>query len=117
MAYSTRLNDFNQRFAAEYLRVFPQGVVAQQSDDGALLFRGPVSPFGEVEALVGTHAVVSLEPAVHAALEDADPATKAEMMSILLSNLGTQLGAQYDALKIGSFALRVVDTKRILDCM
>lgn len=117
MTRSTQLNEFNKLFVEKYLRIFPLGVLAQQSDDGKLLFRGPLSPGSAGADAAVTHAVVLLEPDLRAAMEGAEPAAKAEMMEVLLSNLGTQLRTRYDHLNIGQYALRVVGTKDILGSM
>lgn len=117
MPRSTQLNEFNKLFVEKYLRVFPLGVLAQQSDDDKLLFRGPLSPGSTGADAAVTHAVVSPEPDLRAAMEGTEPAAKAEMMEVLLSNLGTQLRARYDHLNIGQYALRVVGTKDTLGSM
>ena len=107
MNLSANLSDFNRRFADALLPVFPGNVQALQSDDGTLLFRGPI-PRAEDQAHIGTHVAVSLDKDIWTALSEASPADREGMIDILISNLGTQVRVQYDSSKIGPYALDVV---------
>lgn len=113
MKLYTNLSEFNRCFADALLPSFPAGVQALQSDDGTLLFRGPI-PHPDDPTHVGTHVAVSLGKEVGAALSEASPADREEMAEILISSLGSQVQAQYDPTKIGPFALDVVGTMNIL---
>lgn len=112
MNLTYKLNEFNRHFADELISVFPRGVATLQADDGSLLFRGP-DPRGS-ETVIVTHASICLEPAVVQALAAATPEQRAELVSTLTSNLGTQLRARYDSENIGRQALKVVGTMSIL---
>ena len=83
-----------------------------QSEDGALLFRGPVCS-GNDPARIRTHVMISLDKEVIAALGVASPAEREEMTNILIDNLGTQVKTQYNH-KLGEYALHVVGTVTIL---
>jgi hypothetical protein len=113
MKLYANLSEFNRRFADALLSAFPADVQALQSDDGTLLFRGPI-PLADDQTHIGTHVAVSLDKEVRAALSDASPADREEMIEILISNLGTQVRFQYDPSKIGPFALDVVGKMNIL---
>jgi hypothetical protein len=113
MKLYANLSEFNRRFADALLPVFPAGVQALQSEDGTLLFRGPI-PTADDPNHVGTHVAVSLDSDVKAALSEALPADREEMTEILISSLGTQVQMQYDPSKFSPFALDVVGKINIL---
>lgn len=113
MKLYANLNEFNRRFADALLPSFPAAVQALQSDDGTLLFRGPI-PLPDDPMHVGTHVAVSLNKDVWTALSQASPADSEEMTEILISSLGSQVQMQYDPSKFGPFALDVVGTMNIL---
>ena len=113
MKLDTDLNEFNRRFAEEMLPFFPDNVEACQSDDGTLLFRGPI-PNSDDGAHVGTHVSVELAEDVKAALENAGPPDRKEMIENLISNLGGQIRARYDRSFVGQFALPIKGNIAIL---
>ncbi len=113
MKLNSNLSDFNRRFADALLPAFPANVQALQSDDGTLLFRGPI-PLAEDQTKIGTHVAVSLDKQVAATLGLATPSDREEMTEILINNLGGQVRYQYNPHKIGSYALDVVGTMSIL---
>ena len=113
MKLYTNLSDFNRRFADALLPTFSDGVQALLSDDGTLLFRGPI-PFADDQTHIGTHVAVSLDNEVMVALSEASPADREEMTAILISNLGTQVRCKYNPSKVGTFALDVVGEMNII---
>lgn len=113
MKFDANLNEFNRRFAEALLPTFPGNTKAVQSDDGTLLFRGPI-PLANDQSHIGTHVAVSLDKEVSAALNAAVPTDREEMTEILINNLGSQVRTQYNPAKIGVIALDVVGTMRIL---
>lgn len=113
MKLYANLSDFNRRFADALLPAFPANVQALQSDDGTLLFRGPI-PRADDQTHLGTHVAVSLDTEVRAALSEASPVDREEMVDILISNLGTQVQFQYDPNKVGSSVLDIVGKMNIL---
>lgn len=113
MNLSSNLSKLNRRFADALLPAFPANVQALQSDDGTLLFRGPI-PRADDQTHIGTHVAVSLDKEVSTALSEASPADHEEMIEILISNLGTQVRCQYDPSKIGPYALDIVGRLNIL---
>ena len=113
MKLYTNLSDFNRRFADALLPAFPANVQALQSDDGTLLFRGPI-PLAVNQTQIGTHVAISLDKEVMAALSEASPSDREEMMEILISNLGTQTRCKYNPNKIGHYALDIVGKVDIL---
>ncbi len=114
MNITENLSVFNRRFADEWLHLFPRGVIAEQSGDGALLFRGPV-PLSEDPHHIGTHVVVSLDDEVQEALRSAAAAQREEMTQNLICNLGTQVEAMYSMDNIGTNALNIRGDIRIID--
>ncbi|WP_332774537.1 hypothetical protein [Polaromonas sp.] len=113
MNLTENLGDFNRRMADELRGTFAATVKPFQSEDGGLLFRGPIEGNADPHH-VGTHVAVSLEKDVHAAMEAASPEQREEMVGIFLSNLGTRVKMQYDPKKIGQYALDIVGTMRTL---
>ena len=113
MKLYANLSEFNLRFANAVLPTFSADIQAFQSEDGTLLFRGPI-PRLDDPTHVGTHVAVSLDKDVKAILSEAAPEKRELMMEILISSLGTQVEMQYDPRKIGPFALDVVGTMNII---
>ena len=113
MQLTKNLGDFNRRMAEKLRGTFAPTVEPFESEDGTLLFRGPIQGHRDPNH-VGTHVAVSLDKDVRAAMERASPQEREEMIQIFLSNLGTQVKAQYDPKNIGQYALDVVGTMRIL---
>ncbi len=113
MNLTNNLSDFNRRMADELRGTFAATVKPFQSEDGGLLFRGPIEG-SEDPHPIRTHVAVSLEKDVHAAIEAASHEQREEMMDIFLSNLGTRVKRQYNPKKIGQYALDVVGTMRTL---
>jgi hypothetical protein len=113
MKLTQDLNDFNKQFAEVLLPFFPNGIEAYQDEYDLLLFRGKIPNSNDPDH-VGSHVVVKLEKDVKEALEKASPAERNEMTKNLISNLGTQIRAQYDQNNIGQFALKVVGNMRII---
>ena len=107
------LSEFNRRMAEELLMTFPPNVKPVQSEDGTLLFRGPI-PLLDDPKHVGTHVAVSLDSEVCAALDAASKVDREEMIANLIASLGTQVKEQYAPNKIGLDALDVVGTMRML---
>lgn len=112
MKFTENLNEFNRRFADEWLRVFPSEVEAVEADDGMLCFRGP-TPMNSTH--IGTHVAVTLDKEVKAALRNASTLDRETMTNILIDSLGTSLHVQYDPNKIGQFALDIVGDMSILE--
>jgi hypothetical protein len=107
------LGEFNRRLVTALAGTFGALVEPMQSEDGTLLFRGPIP--GESEpSHVGTHVAVSLEKEVKAALDAVASGERDEMMENLINNLSTQVKARYDPTNIGPFALEFVGTMRIV---
>lgn len=113
MELTDKLSEFNRRIADALRNTFAPSVKAYQTEDGALVFRGPIVGHRDPEH-VGTHVHVSLEKEVLAVLDSAKPARREEMMQDLLANLGTQVRMQYDPDKVGPYALSVTGTMRTL---
>ncbi len=113
MKLYTNFSEFNRRITDALIPTFPANVEALESDDGKLLFRGPI-PLADYPTHIGTHVAVSLDKEVRVALSEALPADREEMMEILISNLGTQVRSKYDPSKIGPFALDVIGNMNIL---
>lgn len=113
MHLTRNLSAFNRRMVEELQGTFAANVEPFESEDGTLLFRGPIEGHKDPHH-IGTHVSVSLEKDVRAALENAWPEKREEMTQIYLSNLGTQVKAPYDPKKIGPYALDVVGTMRVL---
>ncbi len=111
MKLTKELNEFNRRMASELRGTFSSNVVPFQTEDGTLLFRGPIVGHRDPHH-VGTHVSVGLDGDVRSALDHAKPVAKEEMMENLLANLGTQVKAQYDSGRIGEYALQVQGTMR-----
>jgi len=107
------LGEFNRRMADELRATFAQAVKPFQSEDGTLLFRGPISGHKDPNH-VGTHVAVSLDKDVVDSLNRAEPNQREEMIQDLLSNLGTQIKCQYNPNNIGHDALQVIGTMRIV---
>ena len=72
MKFTTDLTEFNRRMAEALKPTFHAVIKPVQSEDGTLLFRGPV-PIADDPNHVGTHVAVSLDKDVLAALEAASP--------------------------------------------
>ncbi len=113
MKLTENLSDFNRRMADELRATFASSVKPFQSDDGALLFRGPISGDKDPNH-IGTHVAVSLEKDVVDTLNSVEPHQREEIIQNLLSNLGTQVKCQYDPNNIGPYALDVIGTMRIV---
>ena len=113
MNLTKNLGEFNRRMAEELRGTFATNVEPFESEDGTLLFRGPIEGHKDPRH-VGTHVAISLEKDVHVAFNNASPEEREEMTQIYLSNLGTQVKAQYNPNKIGPYALDVVGTMRVL---
>lgn len=113
MQLNENLSEFNRRFADALLPSFPANVRALQSEDGTLLFRGPI-PVADNPMHIGCHVSVSLDEEVKVALNQASPVDREEMIQNLLNNLGTQVRFQYDPTKIGRVALDVVGNMGII---
>ena len=107
------LSEFNRRMAEELRGTFSANVEPFESEDGTLLFRGPIEGHKDPRH-IGTHVAVTLEKDVHDALNNASSEIREEITQIYLSNLGTQVKAQYNAMNIGSYALDVVGSMRVL---
>lgn len=108
MTLNQKLNEFNQRFAAELLPSFPKGIVAMEDDSGMLCFRGVIPNSGDSKH--GTHVTVTLEDDVVAALALASPAEREDITQHLIDNLGASIRIQYHPDKIGKYALGIVGT-------
>lgn len=104
MTLTEKLSDFNRRMADELRGTFAATVKPFQSEDGTLLYRGPIQGAKDPHH-VGTHVAISLEGEVHAAMEVASPEEREELVGIFLSNLGTRVKMLYDPNKIGQYAL------------
>lgn len=113
MLLTKNLGEFNRRMAEELRGTFAPTVEPFESEDGTLLFRGPIKGDQDPNH-IGTHVAVSLDRDVRAAMELASPQEREEMIQIFLSNLGTQVKVQYDVKNIGPNALHVVGTMHIL---
>ena len=113
MQLSKKLGDFNRRMSDELRGTFSSEVESFESHDGALLFRGPIQGHKDPQH-IGTHVAVSLEEDVRAAMEEALPAEREEMIQIFLNSLGSQVIIKYDPKNIGPYALDVVGTMRTL---
>ena len=113
MKFSANLSEFNRRMAEAVLQTFATDVRPVQSDDGTLLFRGPIRP-GDDPTQLGTHVAVSLDKDVTVALDAASPEEREEMTEILINNLGTQVQSRYNASKLGPYELDIVGTMQIL---
>lgn len=111
MKLTQELSEFNRRMAAELRGTFAVNVVPYQTEDGDLVFRGPIEGHRDAKH-VGTHVSVGLDKDVRIALEKAEPVAREEMIENLLANLGTQVKAQYDPRRIGEYALQVQGTMR-----
>lgn len=113
MTFNTELTEFNRRMAEALKTTFYPAIKPVQSEDGTLLFRGPI-PIADDPNHVGTHVAVSLDKDVLVALEAASPSEREEMTENLISNLGTQVRVQYNSNKVGPDALDVVGTMGIV---
>ena len=113
MNLTTELSEFNRRMAQALAGTFDPSVKPMQSEDGTLLFRGPI-PTRDDPSHIGTHVAVSLEKEVKAALDASAPDEREEMTENLVCSLSTQVQAQYNSGKIGAHALDVVGTIRIV---
>ena len=114
MKLTENLSDFNRRMAGELRATFASSVRPFQSEDGVLLFRGPISGHRDPNH-IGTHVAVSLEKDVVHALNSAEPQQREEIIQNLLSNLGTQVKCQYNPNNVGPYALDVIGTMRIVN--
>lgn len=113
MKLTENLSDFNRRMADELRSTFASSVKPFQSEEGVLLFRGPISGHKDPKH-VGTHVAVVLEKDVVNALNRAEPHQREEMVHNLLSSLGTQVKAQYNPSNLGADALQVIGTMPIV---
>lgn len=113
MKIHQNLSQFNQRMVEEVRGTFAANVAPYQSEDGDLLFRGPILNHAD-PTHIGTHVVVSLEKDVRTALENASDAEREETISDLLASLGSQLTASYDPKNIGTFALKIVGNMSVI---
>ena len=113
MNLTKNLNAFNRRMVAELQGTFVSNVEPFESEDGTLLFRGPVEGHENPDH-IGTHVAISLDKDVRAALESASSEKREEITQIYLSNLGTQVKMQYNPKKIGAYALDVLGSMRVL---
>ncbi|MBV5293400.1 MAG: hypothetical protein JZU58_13725 [Curvibacter lanceolatus] len=113
MNLTTELGEFNRRMAHALAGTFDPSVKPVQSEEGTLLFRGPI-PTSDDPRHIGTHVAVSLENEVKAALDASTPDEREAMIENLVCSLSTQVQAQYHSSKIGPYALDVVGTIRIV---
>lgn len=113
MKLTDKLSEFNRRMADEVRSAFASSVRPYQTEDGGLVFRGPIAGHKDPDH-VGTHVSVSLAKDVVAALNDAEPSRREEMIQDLLANLGTQVKMQYDPNNVGPYALQVTGTMRTM---
>lgn len=113
MKFDKNLSDFNRLFAAEWMGVFPKGVDAFQSEDGTLLFRGPIA-IPDYPTHIGTHVAVSLDQDVEKKLSEASPADLQTLTEILICSLGSSLQAQFDPNKNRQYALEIIGTMNLI---
>lgn len=111
MKLTQELNEFNRRMSVELSGTFTNNVVPFQTEDGTLVFRGPIEGHRDPKH-VGTHVSVGLDEEVRVVLDRAEAAQREEMIEKLLANLGTQVKAQYHSRSIGEYALEVQGTMR-----
>jgi hypothetical protein len=110
---SKNLSDFNLRMVGELQGTFTTIVQPFETEDGTLVFRGPIDGHAD-PSHVGTHVAVSLDNEVHAAIHSATPEEREEIIQVLQSNLGTQVKCLYHPQKIGTNALEIVGTMKTL---
>lgn len=113
MEFTDKLSEFNRRMADVLRPTFASSVSPYQTEDGALVFRGPIVGHKDLHH-VGTHVHISLEKDVLAALDNAERSRREEMIQDLITNLGTQVRMQYDPNNIGPYALSVTGTMHTL---
>jgi len=113
MKFTDQLSEFNRRMADELRSTFASSVRPYQTEDGTLVFRGPIVGHKD-PSHIGTHVSVSLANDALAALDNAEPSRREEMIQDLLANLGTQVKVQYDPNSVGPYALQVAGTMRTL---
>ncbi|RFC35947.1 MAG: hypothetical protein DID92_2727743869 [Candidatus Nitrotoga sp. SPKER] len=100
-------SEFNLRMINELQGIFNPNVEPWESEDGTLLFRGPIEGH-ENPKHIGTHVAVSLEMDVRIALRNATPEKREEMTERYLSCLGTEVKCQYNPKKLDPYALDIV---------
>jgi hypothetical protein len=110
---SKNLSEFNLRMAAELQGTFTPTVQPFETEDGTLVFRGPIDGHAD-PSHVGTHVAVSLDDEVHAAIQSATPEEREEIIQVFQSNLGTQVKCLYHPQKIGTYALNIVGTMKAI---
>lgn len=113
MKLSKNLSEFNLRMVAELQDTFTSTVEPFETEDGTLVFRGPIDGHAD-PSHVGTHVAVSLDDEVHAAIQSATPEEREEIIQVFQSNLGTQVKCLYHPKKIGTYALDIVGTMKTL---
>lgn len=113
MKLSKNLSEFNIRMAEELQDTFAPTVQPFETEDGTLVFRGPIDGHAD-PTHVGTHVAVSLDDEVRAAMQSATPEEREEMIQVFLSNLGTQVKFRYHPQKIGAYAMDIVGTMKTL---
>lgn len=110
---SKNLSEFNLRMATELRGTFTPTVQPFETEDGTLVFRGPIDGHTD-PSHVGTHVAVSLDDEVHAAIQSTTPEEREEIIQVFLSNLGTQVKCLYHPQKIGKDALDIVGTMKTI---
>lgn len=113
MKLSENLNDFNRSMAEELRGTFASNVKPFETEEGYLVFRGPIEGHSDPNH-IGTHVAVSLTAEVQRALAAASHAEREEMTKIFLSNLGTRVKCEYHPRQIGPCALDIVGTMNTL---
>jgi hypothetical protein len=109
MKLTENLSDFNRRLADDMRSTFAPSVKPYQSEDGTLLFRGPISGHKDPKH-IGTHVAVSLDQEVIDALKKAEALEREEMIDNLLNSLSTQVKTLYSPNSIGLDTLEIVGT-------
>lgn len=110
---NTELDSINRRLADTMLPAFGADVLPYQTDDGHLIFRGPL-PQPDDPGHVGAHFAVHLTRAVRAALEAAQPEQREVMITNLVRSLAAQVRTQYAPAKVDVYAMEFVGTVNIL---
>lgn len=113
MNLSEDLSDFNRRMAEELRGTFAANVRPYETEEGYLVFRGPIEGHSD-PSHIGTHVAISLNAEVQRALAIASAAEREEMTRLFLSNIGTRAKCEYHPRRIGPYALDVVGTMRTL---
>lgn len=109
------LVEFFQRFIERYGDIFDPDIDPEITDDGRLLFRGPVKFQPGNDLGRGTHAIVELDQELMQRVDALQPMARNEALTLLLAHLGSQLRARYSREKLGKSAYKVVGTVSALD--